>query len=830
MVALMLWCASARAGDLYGSLDLLAAEARAPDPVRRRDAVDKLDAYGTDEARPILARAMSDADTDVRARAAASIGRHHAIDLLPQVVKAVGDPEPRLRQAACEAIGQLLAGPAANEPSAEAKKAVEVLERALGDGEHDVRQAAVVALGKLPPSLADKAAVALTGRLDDESSGVREKTAEVLGRIGGGRAVIPLLARLADTTREVRAAALSSLALLGDARAVPAIIRMLRDPADEVRGEAVAALGRLKATAAVPALVDEMERGPEALRGRAAFALGQIASQPAAGTEAAVTALSNALDRDDLRAAAREALLRLGAAAVPSLLSRLGEARGNHAALDVELLGAIGDRRATLALLDELGRGRVPDEAVVDALGAMARAGDRRPLPELVARLTDKSPSLRRHAAEALRGTVDARADSVLALATADSDGSVRAFALGELGRLGARGQLPAILRALGSADADTAEAAAAALGQMGQPDARAAEALVVALDRPERRVRRQAADSLARVAGGSSAIVPAVVSAIGRAVKTAAPERREAAVVALGNVLRRKSDGVAREILFAQLDGSDAAAALAAVDALGAMGDDAAAPRLMRILDGNGDPALRRRAAAALGELDGDDVVRGLVAALRGDADVRVRAEAAWSLGKRARLAAKNSRGSDDKNSRGSDDKSSRAGDDKNSRAAADVAAALEAALHAAAPAVRANAAAALFRLGRAPAALVPLLDDADPAARGNAALALAHTPSAARAIARMADGDDDRHARAAAKRALANAAGNAAPSPRNDWIAFDVLDFDGAPVADARYRLVLPDGVTRSGTTDERAVVRDDTVPGGSCSLVIDEAPAPR
>ena len=98
----------------------------------------------------------------------------------------------------------MLAGPGANDPSPDAVHAVDTLERALGDGEHEVREAAVVASDSLPPQLGKRTAVALTGRLDDEAAGVRQRAAEVLGRMGEARAVVPLLARLADPTREVR--------------------------------------------------------------------------------------------------------------------------------------------------------------------------------------------------------------------------------------------------------------------------------------------------------------------------------------------------------------------------------------------------------------------------------------------------------------------------------------------------------------------------------------------------------------------------------------------------------------------------------------------------
>ncbi|HEY2749562.1 MAG TPA: HEAT repeat domain-containing protein [Polyangia bacterium] len=782
---------SAWAGDLFSSIDAVAAELRAPDAARRRDAVDKLDAWPGDESHSLLLVALGDADADVRAHAAASIGRHRVMEALPRLIGALGDPDAHLRASAAEALGALLGG-GASEPSKDALRAVDTLERALGDGEHEVREAAVVALGRLPPNLGKRTAVALTGRLDDEAAGVRQRAAEVLGRMREARAVVPLLARLGDTTREVRAAALDALAALGDARAVPAIVRMLKDPADDVRASAVAALGRLQAKSAVGPLVEVLQRGPnggssDALRARATFALGQI------GTTASIEALVTALHRDELQVAAKEALVRVGARAVAPLCAHLGDAQPDLASVYVELLSALGNPEATPALLDELGRGRVPAENVVDALGAMLRApggnNDKRLMVTLVSLLSAPSGIVRRHAAEALRGSVDARAISVLAAATSDDERDVRVIAIGELGRLGAREALGELEHALGSPDESTAAAAARALGQLG--DRRAVDPLVAALSRTERRVRREAADALARVADGGA--TPSLL----RAVRTAAPDRRATAIVALGGVVRHRPDATARELLFGYVESNDTAAALAALDALGAMGDRAAVPRLQHLVESRFDDDVRGRALAALGDIGGDEAARTLVSMLAGDyGDPRVRAEAAWALGKlkKADGAAING---------------------------------LTAALHASAPSVRANAAAALYRLGRAPDELLRLVDDRDPAVRGNAALALARSSKARGSLGRLAERDDDRFARAAAKRAVGP---NAAPAPSSDWIALDVVDFDGAPLGDTGYRLVLPDGLQRTGVTDERGVIREESVPAGACTLLLDEAAPPR
>jgi HEAT repeat protein len=275
------------------------------------------------------------------------------------------------------------------------------------------------------------------------------------------------------------------------------------------------------------------------------------------------------------------------------------------------------------------------------------------------------------------------------------------------------------------------------------------------------------------------------------RLCKGGAPERREAAIVALGGVLRGHPDATARELLLGYAEAGDGATALAALDALGAIGDTAAVSRLLRLADKRGNQSLRRRAVQALGDLGApDEAARTLAALVKSDADPFVRSEAAWALGKHVHDP---------------------------------TLPALEMALRAAAPAVRANAVAALYRLGRTPAGLLPLVDDRDPAVRANAVLALAHTKAAAPAIARLAASDEDPRVRAAATRARAGAPG----LPRNDWIAFSIVDFDGAPLTEARYRLILPDGLIKLGISDERGVVHEEGVPKGGCTLDLDDAP---
>ncbi|HEY7954598.1 MAG TPA: HEAT repeat domain-containing protein, partial [Polyangia bacterium] len=465
----------------------------------------------------------------------------------------------------------------------------------------------------------------------------------------------------------------------------------------------------------------------------------------------------------------------------------------------VELLGTLGDRRATGPLTDELASGRLLRERVVGALGAIAHRDDPRPIPTLVGLLGDPDLSVRRRAAQAIAGLTDARAESALVTAARDPDREVRLIAIGELGRLRAPHAVAALTSALtcssgAGCDVETAAAAARALGAIG--DEHASEPLLSALDRPEARLRRDAADALARLRPPAIALAPELL----RRIRVGAADRRLDALAALAGVLRGRPNPTATELSLGLVEGDDTQSAEVAAGALAAMlgpcagcNAEPAARRLERRLGrADHDPELRRSLVAALGELGVDGTRGTLTARLARDSDPLVRAEAAWALGKKA------------------------APDGK-------IAPALERALADADPAVRANAAAAIYRTARTQGAVAPhsgaltrLLADPDPAVRADAALALGLDPDARPALARLGD-DPDPRVRAAASSALAKRP----PGAPADFVAIHVVDFDGAPLAGARYRLTLPDGSIKLGATDGRGDVREESAPRGGCAL---------
>ena len=63
---------------------------------------------------------------------------------------------------------------------------------------------------------------------------------------------------------------------------------------------------------------------------------------------------------------------------------------------------------------------------------------------------------------------------------------------------------------------------------------------------------------------------------------------------------------------------------------------------------------------------------------------------------------------------------------------------------------------------------------------------------------------------------------AGQAGPTQPTHWISFELKDKKtGAPCADERYEVTLPDGSTREGTLDEHGRAKITDMPAGQCQI---------
>ncbi len=355
----------------------------------------------------------------------------------------------------------------------------------------------------------------------------RAFAAELLGRVGGAKAVPALLETVVATRTEdsdVREVALRALARIADPRAVEPLIKALESAeiwlapriADILarHGEAVVApliavlnegnqrparawaanvLGEVRAQRAFPSLVRLLDDPEDEVRAKAATALGRI------GDRRGVVYLMDHLLSDPapfVRARISAALGQLGG---PEVIERLVRALGDQAwwvrmrtvealehvggAAEGPLLVALDDSdpeirlRAAVAL-ERLG---VPDnlvrmiesgERVSDAMQTMvkfAAAGPREFLSELAQHDSRQVRSALVTAAERT-GRRDL-ADDLTRMATQDPEAALRAQALTALRLLSVRDALPAALTALADDDQQVRAAAIEFVGAFGSSD-----------------------------------------------------------------------------------------------------------------------------------------------------------------------------------------------------------------------------------------------------------------------------------------------------------------------------------------------------------------------
>src|SRR5581483_7579290 len=197
-------------------------------------------------------------------------------------------------------------------------------------------------LDDLPPGavrLGQAEVQTLARELDDADPRTRAFLVEVLGRLGGPRALETVRRGLADSTPSVRAAALQAIATIGDARAFPWTLPLLADEVAAVRVAAVRAAaalgGPLGALAVAPRLAD-----PDGeVRVAAAYTL---AVHGPDGERAGALAALEALTGDGLPRQRAEAATALSALGLPlpagtrAALLKASDAEVRRAAVELE--------------------------------------------------------------------------------------------------------------------------------------------------------------------------------------------------------------------------------------------------------------------------------------------------------------------------------------------------------------------------------------------------------------------------------------------------------------------------------------------------------------
>lgn len=438
-----------------------------------------------------------------------------------------------------------------------ARAAVPRLLDALGGDDETTRFPAAEALEVLPQIGAENVP-RLIALLGDARRDVQNNAARLLGNLARseiGAEHVPQLVTLLDDARpNVSMAAARILGTLGPTAraAVPPLRKALAGATGEAAVTLAVALGRIQPDDphSLPVLVRELHAGMES-SGDAIALLGSV-GRAAPGVVPALIDVLDSNDRID-RLRTREALKRLGRAAVPELAcaverhphqiarQRAAEVLGEigpaaDAAVPV-LIHVAGDRRSTLRV------------TAMTALAEIGRAANPA-VPALVAGLADINSTVRVAAAQALGvvGPLPGAARDALWHALDDADLDVRLAAAQALSQQGepAGRLLPVVVPLLTDDKPERCQQALRFLQTLGPAAEVAAPQLVGAL-------RLQGAVSLGW--GGIStvpivvetlaAVGPAAVPALADALWSADPQMRYSAAEALGRIGPAAADAV---------------------------------------------------------------------------------------------------------------------------------------------------------------------------------------------------------------------------------------------------------------------------------------------
>lgn len=790
----------------------------------RRIAVTKLGRYDIDLTKQYLLTALGDQDQRVRFEAGRILAKRKVAEAAPVIIGWLERPDVSIRRDAALILASFAT-----------EDAITALIRSLGDPDDDVREKAAAALGEIGTP---RVVIPLIGRLEDAQSNVEMTAIRQLGKLGDARAVIPLVGKFSDSNVDVRAEAVRAIGNLGDKSPVPALLRLLRDPVEKIKQAAVESLGNLRVVEAADALIVELGRGSDVYSGKVAYALGKIAQAagdaPAADTaiaqsgERAVHALVRALASNSLNAPASEALRNAGDIAVPALVAHLEGKLDSDTRTAIRLLGDIGDKRAAPALIAELDRGRVPYDMV---LSALETCGDGSALMPIVNLLSSRDDQLRLRAMTALRAVItDGRAADTLLGLLSDKNVEIRILAVEYLGLMRAPSAVPRLIELTRTGtDVRVRTATIDALGEIA--DARATSALLDVLERGPASLASSVVNALIYIADANA------IGRLSTMARDPGAAARAHAVRAIGGILRDTPHDKARTLLGELAQTGPRPVALAAIEALGSMGDAKAISALLPLV--TADNHRRSAAAAALGNLGDRRAVPSLVKLLVARDD-RVSAAAALGLHKiRADdaidllLMATKRRGW-----------------------ATVINASAAVAAHASAVHtdklvallkhknrfVRANAAMGLGRLyagnvsglpASARARMQARLQDDDSSVvrvaviRAFSAIDAQAPTKAARdanglraSIQSVLDRTHNKRVRTAAKRALDTPF--VAPK-RTDWRTFHVVDPNraDAPIRQEPYFLVSADGIATAHYTDARGIITEERFPPGEYIL---------
>lgn len=439
-----------------------------------------------------------------------------------------------------------------------------------------------------------KAIEALIAFLQTEDRHRQWCAAEVLGRLGLDKAVDPLIAALRAQDSNLRCRAAKALGRIGSETAVEAFIAPLRAQDSNVR--------QTTAEAFIEALQDQDSK----VRQTAAEALGQLGSDTA--TEALILVLQ---DKDsEVRCRAAKALGQLGSdTAVDPLVAALQDENVSVLKNAAEALYQIGSPKAADKTAEALGAALQHEDRRVrrNAIEAYGQIDSDTAVEAFIAALQHENSGLRRRAVEALGQLGSDTAVGALIAAFQDEDSEVPWMAASELWWIEFRSGsvVGPLIAALQHENSEVRWMAVKALLWIGSDIA--VGALFAALQDENSEVRRSVAESLGLP--GSNTAINTLIAALQHensyVRRTAAEE------------LRQLGSDTAVEALIAALQDEDEKVRWSVAQALAQLGSDAAIDTLIAALQDE-DREVRQRAGEALAQIGSDTAFDALFAALQ--------------------------------------------------------------------------------------------------------------------------------------------------------------------------------------------------------------------